>query len=658
MVNNKSNKFLNSLRILGVEAVNKANSGHPGIILGSAPIVYELYTRHININPKDSKWFNRDRFVLSAGHGSGLLYSILHLTGHNLSIEDMKNFRQLHSLTPGHPEYGMTDGVEVTTGPLGQGLASAVGMAISEKHLAGKFNKPKFDIVDHFTYVLVGDGDLQEGISQEAISFAGNYGLNKLIVFHDSNDIQLDGPVNIAQSEKMQDRFKAANWETILVTDGEDLAQISQAIIKAKKSNKPTYIEVKTIIGLGATKQGTSAVHGEPVRDDLVNVKKYYNWENDAFHIDKDIYEHYNETVALRGAKTQEKWNQLLKDYEKSFPNEFREFKNALSKNYQVGEKDFVAMIPTKPQATRVSSGQILDKISQLVPSFIGGSADLTTSTKAKGLDGNFENKNLTGRNIMYGVREFGMTAFNNGIAAHGGLLPFAGGFFVFSDYMKPAIRLAALMNLQSFYIFTHDSVAVGEDGPTHEPVEQLAMLRSIPGLNVFRPADFKETYASYLTALEDKKHPSAFILTRQDLEEIENSNVLENVKKGAYLIRESKDPKITLIATGSEVNLAIKVREQIEKTQKIGVNVVSMPSMNLFDKQPNSYKQKIINKNTQRFSIEMGSTFGWGKYLGDNGYSFGIDEFGHSAPGDLVIKEFGFTVENLCKEIIKKVNN
>ncbi|WP_425451053.1 transketolase [Spiroplasma alleghenense] len=656
-MDNKSNKFLNSLRILGVEAVNKANSGHPGIILGAAPMVYELYTKHININPKDSKWFNRDRFVLSAGHGSGLLYSILHLSGHKLSIEDLKQFRQLHSLTPGHPEFGMTDGVEVTTGPLGQGLAAAVGMAVAEKHLAGKFNKPKFEIIDHFTYVLLGDGDLQEGISQEAISFAGNYQLNKLIVFHDSNDIQLDGPVNVAQSENMIERFKSANWETILVTDGEDLNAISKAIEKAKKSSKPTYIEVKTIIGLGATKQGTSSVHGEPVKDDLVNVKKYYNWTNESFQIDKEVYDHYQEKVAQRGAKVQEQWDKLLKDYEKAFPTEFKEFKNAISKNYQIKESDFESMVPGKAQATRVSSGQVLDKISQLIPSFIGGSADLTASTKAKGADGNFNNKNLVGRNLMYGVREFGMTAINNGIAAHGGLLPFAGGFFVFSDYMKPAIRLAALMNLQSFYVFTHDSVAVGEDGPTHEPVEQLAMLRSIPGLNVFRPADFKETYAAYMTALEDKNHPSAFILTRQDLEEIQNEKVLENVKKGAYLIRESKNAKVTLIATGSEVNLAIKVRDEIEKTQKIGVNVVSMPSMNLFDQQPKDYKDKIINKNTQRFSIEMGTTFGWGKYLGDSGYSFGIDEFGHSAPGDLVIKEFGFTVEKISKEIIKKLN-
>ncbi|AHI53910.1 transketolase [Spiroplasma sabaudiense Ar-1343] len=656
MVDNKKNKFLNSLRILGVEAVNKANSGHPGIILGAAPMVYELYTKHINIDPSNPKWFNRDRFVLSAGHGSGLLYSILHLSGFGVEIDDLKKFRQLNSKTPGHPEFGMTDGVEVTTGPLGQGLAAAVGMAVAEKHLAGKFNKPELEVVNHFTYVLVGDGDLQEGIAQEAISFAGNYGLNKLIVLHDSNDIQLDGPVKIAQSEKMQERFLAANWNTILVKDGEDLAQISKAFESAKKSTKPTYIEVKTIIGLGATKQGTSAVHGEPVKDDLINVKKYYNWTNPEFTIDEEVYAHYKATVGDRGHEAYDQWNKIFNKYKQNYPQEFSQLEAGILKQYQVTEADFQAMIPSKPQATRVSSGQVLDKISSLVPSFIGGSADLTASTKAKGADGNFYQDNLQGRNIMYGVREFGMTAINNGIAAHSGLLPFAGGFFVFSDYMKPAIRLAALMELQSFYVFTHDSVAVGEDGPTHEPVEQLAMLRSIPGLNVFRPADFQETYASYLTALNDKNKPSAFILTRQDLPELAHKDVVKNVGKGAYLISESKNAQVTLIATGSEVSLALKIKDELEKNQKLAVNVVSMVSMNIFDRQEKKYQDTIIQRNTQRFSIEMGTTFGWGKYLGDDGFAFGIDRFGHSAPGDQVIKEFGFTVENLTKKIIDKL--
>lgn len=649
---NKNNKNLNAMRILGVETINKANSGHPGIVLGAAPIVYTLFTKIMNINPKNPMWFNRDRFVLSAGHGSALLYSALHLSGYNLSIDEMKRFRQINSLTPGHPEYMHTEGVDATTGPLGQGFAMAVGMALAESHLAERYNKSNQKIIDHYTYVLCGDGDLQEGVCQEAISFAGRYQLNKLIVLHDSNDIQLDGPVKIAQSENIQEKFLAAGWDTQIIYNGEDLKAIENAILKAQTSNKPSYIEVKTVIGIGATNEGTQKVHGAPLGNDIENVKKYFNWSLNPFEISDDIYKFYQEKVLERGQKSNQEWDDIFLSYKKNNPELAEQLNNAINNKWNITEKDLAPLNLNLEQATRISSGNIINFLNKKIPNFIGGSADLSESTKVKGADGNYDFNNKSGRNIMYGVREFAMGAINNGIALHKGLLPFASGFFVFSDYMKPAIRLSALMNLQTLYIFTHDSIAVGEDGPTHQPIEQLAMLRSMPNINVFRPCDMAETQASYLIALNDISKPSVIIATRQNLKELKHSNILENAKKGAYLISSETDAQITLIASGSEVSLALDIKEILKK-YNFKVNVVSMLNMNEFVKQDKKYIDSIINKNTKRFSIELSSTFGWHQFLGDEGKAFGINKFGNSAPFNDIIDHLKFTAQNIANEII-----
>ncbi len=653
---NKNNKNLNAMRILGIESINKANSGHPGIVLGAAPIIYTLFTKVMNINPSNPSWINRDRFVLSAGHGSALLYSALHLSGFNLSIDDLKNFRQLNSLTPGHPEYGHTEGVDATTGPLGQGMAMGVGMALAESHLSAKYNTEKHKIVDHYTYILCGDGDLQEGVTNEAISFAGRYKLNKLIVLHDSNDIQLDARVEIAQSENIADRFKAAGWHTLKIEDGENLDDILKAIEIAKNSDKPTYIEVKTIIGIGSTNKGTTKVHGSPLGLDIVNVKKYFNWENDDFNVDQDVYNYYKTQVYDRGVVANEEWVKTFAEFKKENPKLASEFEVSLNKDYKIEIGELKSLNKKVDQATRVSSGEVLNLLSSNITSLIGGSADLAESTKAKGADGNYDYKNKLGRNIMYGVREFAMAAINNGIALHGGLLPFSSGFFVFADYLKPAIRLASLMKLQTLFIFTHDSIAVGEDGPTHQPIEQLAMLRSIPNINVFRPCDMAEVQASYLHALEDKTKPSVILATRQNLKELDHKNVFDDVKKGAYLISEVDDPSITLIASGSEVLIALEVKE-ILKNKGFEVNVVSMVNMNAFLKEDVNYQNKIINKQTKRFSIELGTTYGWHRFLGDDGVAFGIDNFGYSAPYDAIMNHLDFNAKSIAEKIVKFIN-
>lgn len=653
---NKNNKNLNAMRILGIESINKANSGHPGIVLGAAPIIYTLFTKVMNINPSNPSWINRDRFVLSAGHGSALLYSALHLSGFNLSIDDLKNFRQLNSLTPGHPEYGHTEGVDATTGPLGQGMAMGVGMALAESHLSAKYNTEKHKIVDHYTYILCGDGDLQEGVTNEAISFAGRYKLNKLIVLHDSNDIQLDARVEVAQSENIADRFKAAGWNTLKIEDGENLDDTLNAIEIAKNSDKPTYIEVKTIIGIGSTNKGTTKVHGSPLGLDIVNVKKYFNWENDDFNVDQDVYNYYKTQVYDRGVVANEEWVKTFAEFKKENPKLASEFEVSLNKDYKIEIGELKSLNKKVEQATRVSSGEVLNLLSSNITSLIGGSADLAESTKAKGADGNYDYNNKLGRNIMYGVREFAMAAINNGIALHGGLLPFSSGFFVFADYLKPAIRLASLMKLQTLFIFTHDSIAVGEDGPTHQPIEQLAMLRSIPNINVFRPCDMAEVQASYLHALEDKTKPSVILATRQNLKELDHKNVFDDVKKGAYLISEVNNPSITLIASGSEVSIALEVKE-ILKNKGFEVNVVSMVNMNAFLKEDVSYQNKIINKRTKRFSIELGTTYGWHRFLGDDGVAFGIDNFGYSAPYDAIMNHLDFNAKSIAEKIVKFIN-
>ncbi|ATG97403.1 transketolase [Mesoplasma lactucae] len=654
MVNNKNNDNLNAIRILGVDMINKANSGHPGIVLDAAPMIYSLYANVMNINPKDPKWFNRDRFILSAGHGSALLYSILHLTGFDFSINDLKQFRQWKSKTPGHPEFEL-DGIEATTGPLGQGIAMGVGMASAEKFLAAKFNKPKFDIIDHFTYVICGDGDLQEGVAQEAISFAGKNQLHKLILLHDSNDVQLDDYIEAAQAENFAERFEAENWNTIKVEDGEDTEAITKAILQAQKSDKPTYIEVKTVIGYGASQQGTPAVHGAPIGKDSDTVRKNLGWGYPEFDIPASVYDFYKETTLKRGEQASKTWDALFAEYAKAYPNDYKELVDAINHKWNDDLNPLLENIPTKPQATRVSSGTVLNTLTKQIPTMIGGSADLGGSTKAVGPDGKFSTENPTGRNIMFGVREFAMGAICNGMACHGAILPFSSTFFVFSDYLKPAIRLAAQMKQQELYIFTHDSIAVGEDGPTHQPIEQLAMLRTIPNLVTFRPADYQETVAAYNWAVnKGLNNPSAIIATRQDLPELKHDkNIFDEVNKGAYILVDAKNPQVTLIATGSEVSLAEQTAKLLENN-KIATRVVSMPSMELFNQQPKAYQDEVIDKNTLRVSIEMETTFGWQKYTGDNGMNFGIDKFGASAPGNTVISEYGFTPENISNEIIK----
>ncbi|PPE04546.1 transketolase [Entomoplasma ellychniae] len=649
---NKNNHNLNALRILGVEAINKANSGHPGIVLGAAPIVYTLFNKIMKHNPKNPNWFDRDRFILSAGHGSGLLYSALHLAGYDVSINDLKKFRQLNSKTPGHPESHLTQGVEVTTGPLGQGIAMGVGFAVAEAHLASIFNKNN-DLINHNTFVLCGDGDLQEGVSYESISFAGRQKLNKLILIHDSNDIQLDTEVKAVQSEDLHLRFKSCGWDTFKIEDGEDLELIESTILKAQSSDKPSYIEVKTIIGIGATNQGTTGVHGAPVGNDILNVKSYFGWNEEEFVIPKDVYKHWEQNCIIKNEIIEKEWIKKLSLLDKEL---LLKFNKHLNNEINFDFMSLLNEMPLKNEATRVSSGNIFDKINNSQTNLIGGSADLVGSTKIKGADGIFDINNRSGRNILYGVREFAMGGINNGIYKHGGLIPFASGFFVFADYMKPAIRLASIMENKTLFIFTHDSIAVGEDGPTHQPVEQLAMIRSIPNHMLFRPCDYAETLASYEYMLNKlKKTPSSLILTRQDLKQLPHNNVFEEVSKGAYIIKDEKDAQITLIATGSEVELAISVSELLDE-QNFKTKVVSMPSTNLFDQQSQTYKDSIIDKNTLRISIEMGTTYGWDKYTGDNGLNFGIDKFGASAPAIDVIKEYGFTKEQIFNTIIKVI--
>src|SRR5690625_339154 len=642
---------IDAIRFLGVDAINNANSGHPGIVIGAAPMAYSLFANHLTVNVLNSKWINRDRFVLSAGHGSGLLYALHHLIGYNVTIDDLKNFRKVGN-TPGHPEYGDTDGVEATTGPLGQGISNAVGMAIAEAHLSKRFNKDGFNLIDHYTYSLVGDGDLQEGVAMEAISLAGHLQLCKLIVLFDSNDIQLDGPTKDSVSENHKDKFIAQNWHYILIEDGEDVDKITKAIKEAKKvTDKPTLIEVKTVIGRGASKAGTSSVHGAPLGTDRETVANYYNWEYKPFEINKDIYTHYEEKVKNRGINAYNEWNEMYEEYKKQFPKDAELFEEFLNNNETLNLKDFEKIDQSKDTATRNINGEVIDIISKKHLNFIGGSADLTASTKAKGADGIFSKNNLLGRNINYGVREHAMGAIANGITLHGGLKTFTGGFFVFSDYMKPAIRLASLMNIPTTFVFTHDSIAVGEDGPTHQPIEQLAGLRSIPNLNVIRPADANETIAAWKIAFESKETPTVLVFTRQNVKNQTTTNY-EGVKKGAYIVAK-EDEKLDgiLLASGSEVELAIDAKELL-KNEGIDVRVVSMPSNYLFDMQNDKYKEKILPENVKTIAIEAAHPMSWYKYTK---HVYGIETFGLSTSGDVAMKEFGFTKENI-KDVFKNI--
>ena len=647
----KNKKAVDAIRFLGVDQINNANSGHPGIVIGAAPMVYSLFSNHINVNVKNAKWINRDRFILSAGHGSALLYSLHHLIGYNVTIDDLKNFRKIGN-TPGHPEYGHTDGVETTSGPLGQGISNAVGMAIAESHLRARFNKENFNIIDHYTYALVGDGDLQEGVAMEAISLAGHLKLNKLIVLFDSNDIQLDGPTSTTVSENHKDKFISQGWNYIKVTDGEDLDAINEAIKEAKaQDDKPTLIEVKTIIGRGATKQGTSGVHGAPLGADVDNLRKFYEYDLKPFEISDEIYDTYKANVTDRGIEAFNKWQKLFKDYQVKFPEDAKLFDAFFNENETLNLDNFKDIKQTGKTATRNINGEVIDIISKHHLNFLGGSADLTSSTKAKGADGDFGKNHPIGRNISYGVREHAMGAIANGIQLHGGLKTFTGGFFVFSDYMKPAMRLAAIMNIPTTFVFTHDSIAVGEDGPTHQPVEQLAGLRAIPNLNVIRPADANESIAAWKVAFDSKDTPTVLVFTRQNVQNYETTSY-EGLVKGAYIVsKENKKLDGILLATGSEVELAINTQKLLLE-DNIDVRVVSMPSTYLFDKQTEEYKASILPEGVKTLAIEMAHPMSFYKYTKN---VYGIETFGLSANADVVLKEFGFDPLNI-KEVFKNI--
>lgn len=659
MFNEKDQLAIDTIRALSIDAIEKANSGHPGLPMGAAPMAYTLWTRHLNFNPQSKDFFNRDRFILSAGHGSALLYSLLHVSG-SLELEELKQFRQWGSKTPGHPEYRHTDGVEVTTGPLGQGFAMSVGMALAESHLAGKFNRDQFDIVDHYTYVLASDGDLMEGISHEAASFAGHNQLDKLIVLYDSNDISLDGDLDKSFSEDTKQRFEAYGWNYILVKNGNDLDEIDNAITQAKSQQGPTIIEVKTIIGFGSpNKAGSNGVHGAPLGEEerALTFKEYGLDPEKRFNVPEDVYEIFKSTMLKRANENEDAWNNKLKNYSEAYPELAEEFKLAMSGKLPNNYADALPEYDLNHSgASRADSGEIIQKLSEFVPSFFGGSADLAGSNKSNVKEAKDYNKDTPeGKNVWFGVREFAMGAAINGMAAHGGLHPYAATFFVFSDYLKPALRLSSIMGLNSTFIFTHDSIAVGEDGPTHEPIEQLAGLRAIPNMNVIRPADGNETRVAWEVALESEQTPTSLVLTRQNLPtlDVDKQTVENGVRKGAYIVFETEQQlEYLLLASGSEVNLAVEVAKELEQQGK-GVRVISMPNWYAFEQQSSEYKESILPSDvTKRIAIEMASPLGWHKYVGIEGKVIGINSFGASAPGDLVVEKYGFTKENILKQV------
>ena len=655
---------VNAIRVLSADAIQKANSGHPGLPLGTAPVAYELFAKHMNYNPHNPDWVNRDRFVLSGGHGSMLLYSLFHLFGiGNLSLEEVKNFRQFGSLTPGHPEYGHTVGVEATTGPLGQGMAMAVGMAMAEAHLSSVFNKEGFPVVDHYTYVLGGDGCMMEGISSECFSLAGTLGLSKLIVFYDSNNISIEGSTDIAFTEDVVTRFKAFGFQTIEVEDGNDLEAIGKAIEEAKADKtRPSLIKVNTLIGYGCpAKQGKASAHGEPLGvDNVAALKENINWPcKGDFEVPKEIYDHYKE-LADNMAKAEDKWNELFAAYVEKYP-EMKELWDNYFDGYDMSDlfnSDEYWAKGDKPEATRSTSGTILNMIKKAMPNLIGGSADLAPSNKTNMKDaGDFSKDNYAGTNLHFGVREQAMAAIGNGLALHGGLKAFVATFFVFSDYVKPMARLSALMKLPLTYVFTHDSIGVGEDGPTHEPIEQLAAFRSLPDFTVFRPCDRTETAAAWMYAVENECGPTGLVLTRQNLPQMEGSS--KDALKGGYVIAESEKavPDAIIIASGSEVSLAVNAKEELKKSG-IDVRVVSMPSMELFDKQSAEYKESVLpNAVRKRVAVEALSDFGWYKYVGLDGKVIAMEGFGASGPAATLFEHFGFTVDNVVKTVKEVVN-
>ena len=648
-------KAINSIRILSADGIQKANSGHPGLPLGAAPAAYTLWSKFLHFDPTHLQWENRDRFVLSAGHGSMLLYSLLHLFSCGLKKEDLMSFRQMGSLTPGHPEYGHTMGVDATTGPLGAGLAMAVGFAMAESHLAAEFNKEGLALVDHRTYALCGDGCLMEGISSEALSLAGTLNLHKLTILYDSNHISIEGNTEIAFTENVEKRMEAFGFKTLTVEDGNDVEAISYALKKAEEdTTAPYFITIKTEIGYGVpNKQGKASAHGEPLgEENIKEMRAFLHWEyEEAFYIPEEVYAHYQSLVEEK-KKSYIAWKAVLEEYAKNYPDDYEKYLSYHDKKKVLDLLHDKALWEKaeKAEATRNSSGEILQIVKDRVPNLFGGSADLAPSTKTemKG-EGFFSNDNRLGKNIHFGVRELSMAGIANGILLHGGYRSYASTFFVFSDYIKPMARLAALMKLPQIYILTHDSIGVGEDGPTHEPIEQLAMLRSTPNFRVFRPADRQETAAAWFSALSSTDCPTAIVLSRQNLPQLCQDG--KEALKGAYILSDSeKTPELIFIATGSELELAEKAGEVLRGEGK-AVRVVSMPSMEIFEMQSEEYKEKILPSSVEkRISVEALSSFGWGKYVGLKGASLSMDSFGASAPAKELFNHFGFTVENLLK--------
>lgn len=645
---------VNAIRILAADAIQKAKSGHPGAPLGTAPMMYELYTHELNHNPQDPKWENRDRFVLSGGHGSAGLYALLHLFGYKISLDDLKNFRQLNSMTPGHPEYGHTDGIECTTGPLGSGLSAAVGMAIAEAYLAEKFNRPGFPVVDHNTYVEVGDGDLMEGISQEALSLAGTLNLNKMIILYDSNDITIEGDTTPTFAENVNRRMEALGFNTWFIEDGNDQAVIRKAIEEAKADHeKPSFITVKTKIGYGSPKEGLASSHGEPLgEENVAALKKNLGWDEDKFfYVPDEVYANFKE-LAKRGEKAQAEWEDMYAEYKKQYPELEAAYRAMFVKEPTAEQLEALNLFERvdKAEATRSSSGRMINKLKDIMPNLIGGSADLGPSNKTI-MNGEefFTAENRNGRNIHFGVRELAMAGIANGLAL-AGLRPYVGTFFVFSDYSKPMARLASLMKLPVVYVYTHDSIGVGEDGPTHEPIEHLASYRSLPNIVVFRPADAVETAAGWTLAINRTEGPTALILTRQNVEQIPTSS--KEAMKGAYIVKDSKNPtpEAIFIASGSEVAPTLKAAEQLE-AEGVDVRVVSMPSMELFEMQPEEYRESILPRSVRnRVSVEASKDFGWGRYIGLDGEMVGMKGFGASAPSAQLFEYFGFTPDNIAE--------
>jgi transketolase len=670
---------VNTLRALAIDMVQKANSGHPGLPLGAAPMAYVLWTRYLNHNPKNPNWYNRDRFVLSAGHGSALLYALLHLTGYDLPMEQLKQFRQWGSMTPGHPEYHDTPGVEITTGPLGQGVANSVGMAIAEANLSARFNRSGSNIIDHYTYCLAGDGCLMEGVASEATSLAGHLGLGKLILFYDDNQITLSAATQLAFTEDRQMRFESYGWHTLVVKDGNNLDEIDTAIQAARaEKNRPTIILVRTVIGFGSPhKHDTYEVHGSPLGVEEVKLTKEILGvpEDSAFYIPKEVSEHMQQASIQKGEKLETSWNMAYKNYESHYPDVAKEFtelmRNQLPENWNKNIETYPA--DAKGMSTRVAGGKVMQAICVSLPGLIGGSADLNPSTFTEMINfGNFQSAttdqgdrqgsldggwNFAGRNIFFGVREHAMGAIANGIATYQGMIPYTATFMTFSDYMRPAMRLAALMHMRVIFVFTHDSIALGEDGPTHQPIEQLSSLRAIPNMLVIRPCDANETAVAWECAIETLNQPTSLILSRQNLPILDRSKyaAANNLKKGAYILADAANgqPDVILMASGSEVNLIVKAQEML-LSQNVHARIVSFPSMELFKKQSEQYQESVLPKSIKkRLAVEAGISQGWWRYIGNEGDMISIEKFGASAPGDKVMAEYGFTADNVCKRVL-----